>query len=197
MTDGSGLMTLNLDRALRWAATCHHGQQRRGSGAPYVIHVVAVAWILDRLGFDEDVIIAGLLHDMVEDTAATLDDVRARFGPDVAALVDHTSEVKRDAEGRKRPWIDRKRDHLAALAGAPAKARAVVLADKLHNLVSIAADLAEGQPVWSLFHAERDQVLWYYRTSIATLAAGEESDPKLAALAAECRRMLAKVEALR
>ena len=180
MTERPGLFSSNVDRALRWAAACHHGQERRGSGVPYLTHVVAVAWLLDRLGFEEDVVIAGLLHDVVEDTAATLDDVRARFGPAVADLVEHTTEVKRDARGQKRPWIDRKRDHLAALAAAPAGARAVVLADKFHNLMSIIADLADGRPVWSLFHAERDQVLWYYRASIATLAAGEESDPKLA-----------------
>jgi (p)ppGpp synthase/HD superfamily hydrolase len=169
---------------------------RKGSPVPYFEHVVAVAMILDRLGYDEDVVIAGLLHDVVEDTDATLDDVRARFGPAVADLVAHGSEVKTDASGRKRPWIDRKRDHLAALAGAPADARAVVLADKLHNLISIACDLRDGRPVWSLFNADRDRVLWYYRESIATLASGEETDPKLAALAGECRRALAEVEAL-
>jgi (p)ppGpp synthase/HD superfamily hydrolase len=190
------LMSENLERALRWAAVCHQGQVRKGSGVPYFEHIVAVAMTLDRLGFGEDVVIAGLLHDVVEDTDATLDDVRDRFGPAVAELVGHGSEVKRDAAGAKRPWIDRKRDHLAALAAAPADARAVVLADKLHNLVSIACDLRDGRPVWTLFNADRDRVLWYYRASLATLAAGEESDPKLAALARECRRLLAEVEEL-
>jgi (p)ppGpp synthase/HD superfamily hydrolase len=195
MSDRQPLMSTNLDRALRWAALCHQGQLRKGSATPYVEHVVGVAMVLDRLGYPEDVVIAGLLHDVVEDTDATLDEVRARFGPEVAALVGHGSEVKRDAGGQKRPWIDRKRDHLAALTGAPATARAVVLADKLHNLVSIAADLEEGRPMWSLFNAPRDQVLWYYATSIATLAAGAESDPRLAALAEACRQWLCRVEA--
>ena len=132
------LFSLNLERALRWAATCHHGQARKGSGVPYVQHVAAVAMILDRLGYGEDVVVAGLLHDVVEDCDVTLDDVRDRFGMEVAALVAHGSEVKLDATGTKRPWIDRKRDHLAALADAPPDARALVLADKLHNLASIA-----------------------------------------------------------
>jgi guanosine-3',5'-bis(diphosphate) 3'-pyrophosphohydrolase len=189
------LWSSELDRALRWAAVCHDGQVRKGSGVPYVIHVVGVAMILDRLGYDERVVIAGLLHDVVEDTDATLDDVRARFGPEVASLVDHTSEVKLDAQGRKRPWIDRKTDHIAALRDAPVEARAVVLADKLQNLASMASDLRAGRPVWSLFHAERAQLLWYYHTSVAMLAAGEEGDPKLAALAAETRRTLGEVEA--
>jgi (p)ppGpp synthase/HD superfamily hydrolase len=186
-------MSLSLERALRWAAVCHEGQVRKGSGAPYVEHVVGVAMILDRLGFGEEVVIAGLLHDVVEDTEATLEQVRERFGAGVADLVAHCSEVKRDEQGRKRPWVDRRRDHLAAMADAPAEARAVILADKLHNLVSIACDLRDGRPVWSLFNADRDQVLWYYRTTIATLGAG---GPGLEALAEECRRVLDEVEAL-
>src|SRR4051794_25884259 len=113
------LLTLDLERALRWASSAHHGQFRRGGHAPYVEHVMAVALILDRLGFAEDVVIAGLLHDLVEDTAATLEQVEARFGAAVAETVRHCSEVKTDGEGRKRPWIDRKRDHLEALGGAP------------------------------------------------------------------------------
>ncbi len=193
MGDRGPLLSANLERALRWAAVCHRGQERKGSGVPYVAHPVAVAMTLDRLGFDEDVVIAGLLHDVVEDTEATGDDVRARFGPAVADLVAHCSEVKTDARGRKRPWIDRKRDHLAALADAPPLAIAVVLADKLHNLVSIACDLRENCPVWSLFHADRDQVLWYYRATIDLSGAG---DPRLEKLAAGCREALAEVESL-
>jgi (p)ppGpp synthase/HD superfamily hydrolase len=180
-----------LERALRWAAVCHRAQSRKGSDTPYVVHPVAVAMILDRLGFGEDVVIAGLLHDVVEDTDATLDDVRARFGAVVAEIVAHCSEVKLDGAGRKRPWLDRKRDHLAALADVPVDARAVVLADKLHNLVSIACDLSEGRDVWALFNADRERVLWYYRTAIDSFGSG---DPRLERLAAECRRVLAEIE---
>lgn len=187
---------MTLERALRWAAVCHQGQVRKGSGVPYVQHVVGVAMILDRLGYPEDVVVAALLHDAVEDTDATLDDVRDRFGPAVAALVEHGSEVKLDAQGAKRPWIDRKRDHLAALASAPPDARALVLADKLHNLTSIACDLRDGRPVWSLFNADRAQVLWYYHASIDTLSTGQEHDPSLARLVDECRQALAEVESL-
>ena len=187
-------ISMNLERALRWAAVRHADQTRRGSGVPYFQHVVAVAMTLDRLGYPEDVVIAGLLHDVVEDTDATLDDVRDRFGSVVAEVVAHCSEVKTDSEGRKRPWIDRKRDHLAAFAQAPAEARAVILADKLHNLVSILCDLVEGRPGWSLFHADRDQVLWYYHASIDALVAGTEADTRLASLAEECRKALNDVE---
>jgi (p)ppGpp synthase/HD superfamily hydrolase len=187
------LMSPRLERALRWAAQCHEGQARKGSGTPYFQHVAAVALILDRAGFDEDVVIAGLLHDVVEDTPATLDEVAARFGPVVTETVRDCSEVKLDAEGRKRPWIDRKRDHLAVLDGAPLAARAVILADKLHNLQSIALDLDDGCPVWSQFHAERSLVLWYYH---ATIDACARDDPQLKPLVDACRAVLARIESL-
>jgi (p)ppGpp synthase/HD superfamily hydrolase len=189
------LLTLRLERALRWAAQCHEEQTRKGSGVPYFQHVAAVGMILDRAGFDEDTVIAGLLHDVVEDTEATFEDVAARFGAAVAETVRHCSEVKLDVQGRKRPWIDRKRDHLAALIDVPTAARAVLLADKLHNLASIELDLCEGRPAWSLFNAGREQVLWYYRSAIE-VCARDDPDPRVRQLAWDCRETLARVESL-
>ena len=95
-------------------------------------------------------------------------------------MVSHCTEQKTDAQGRKCRWIDRKRDHLSALATAPVEARAIVLADKLHNLISIEIALQEGRPVWTAFHAERHEILWYYHAmldrcdavAVAVLAAG-------------------------
>jgi len=185
-------MSPRLERALRSAAVWHDGQTRKGSAIPYFEHAVAVAMILDRAGFDEDVVIAGLLHDVVEDTEATLDDVATRFGLAVCETVRACSEIKYDAEGRKRPWIDRKRDHLTALSGADAAAWAVILADKLHNLTCIELDLAEGRRVWGHFNADRTQVLWYYR---ATIDACALTDPRVAALAAACRDVLDRIAA--
>lgn len=185
------LMSIDLERALRWAAVCHRGQVRRGEAIPYFQHAAAVAMILDRAGFDEAVVIAGLLHDVVEDTEATLDQVRERFGEEVARTVAFCSEVKTDEQGNKRPWIDRKRDHLEALGGAPVAARGVVLADKLHNLLSIVCDLRDGRAVWALFHASRAEVLWYYRMMVERLGVG---DPRLEVLAARCREALSQIE---
>jgi (p)ppGpp synthase/HD superfamily hydrolase len=184
-------MNSRLEQALRLAAAAHAGQVRRASGVPYIAHAVAVAWILDRASFEEDVVIAGLLHDVVEDTPTTLPDLELRFGTGVAELVARCSEVKTDAEGRKRPWIDRKRDHLAALEVAPVPARAIVLADKLHNLISIEIDLREGRSVWTEFHADRSLVLWYYDAMIEECGRG---DPRLEELAVRCRRVLSVIE---
>lgn len=148
--------------------------------------------ILDRLGFDEDMIIAGLLHDVVEDTDTTLGEIGQRFGLRVADLVAQCSEVKLDSHGQTRPWIDRKRGYLEVLTEAPVEARCLALADKLHNLYSIQLDLSEGRPVWSSFHADRPQVLWYYRAVVETCRV--DADSQLERLADECLQVLAAIE---
>ncbi len=180
-------LTTRLEKALRLASLWHRGQRRKQSDLPYIQHPFAVALILDRLGFEEDVVIAGLLHDAVEDTEATIEMIREEFGERVADLVASSTEEKRDAEGRKRPWEDRKRDHLESLAKASVDARAVVLADKLHNLLSMRFDVEAGQDLWERFNAPRDRVLWYYESMIVKTGYG---DPRLKTLAGECRDAL-------
>jgi (p)ppGpp synthase/HD superfamily hydrolase len=179
-----------FERALRLAASGHRDQVRKGSDVPYIEHPMAVALIIDRLGFDEEIVIAGLLHDVVEDTDVPLDQIHQTFGDRVAGIVAACSEEKLDVQGRKRAWIDRKTDHLEMVRRSGDEIRAVVLADKLHNLISIQLDLAEGRPVWATFNAGRDQVLWYYG---AMLDACHSADPRLARLLDECRVLLAEV----
>jgi (p)ppGpp synthase/HD superfamily hydrolase len=186
-------LSIRFERALRLAASGHAGQVRKGSGVPYIQHPMGVALILARAGFDEDVVIAGLLHDLVEDTEVTLDQIRNGFGDRVAEIVGFCSEVKHDAEGKKRPWLDRKCDHLAEVVHAGDDVRAVVLADKLHNLISIKLDLLDGIPVWDTFNAGKDQVLWYHR---AMIDACRSDDGRLTELKDECSAMLAEVSHL-
>ena len=175
---------------MRCAAEWHREQNRKGSLTPYIVHPFGVSTILDRFGFDEDIIIAGLLHDVVEDTEILIHKVREEFGEKVSALVAACSEVKTDESGVNRPWIDRKRDYIETLAHAPMEARAVALADKLHNLLSILCDLEAGRPVWLLFHAGRSDVLAYYRACIERF----DQEPELFALATAARKMLRMVE---
>ena len=181
------------EQALRLAASGHREQERRGSRVPYVAHPFAVAAIVERAGGDEATVIAALLHDLVEDTAIPLEAIRHQFGDEVAATVLGCSEIKRDEAGRTRSWEDRKRDHLVALGSASASTRAVVLADKLHNLISIRIDLEANRPVWSEFHASRDRVLWYFGAVIDQCVS---SDPCLAAIAAAGRAELERVRAM-
>jgi (p)ppGpp synthase/HD superfamily hydrolase len=180
-----------LERALRLAAQAHEGQVRKGSPVPYIEHPMAVAMVLDRAGFEEEVVVAGLLHDLVEDTHVTLEDIRSAFGDAVAEIVAGCSEIKLDAQGKKRPWADRKRDHLEALKSASLATKAVTLADKLHNLASIAFDLDEGRPVWSAFNAPREDVLAYYWAMLATCGTG---DSRLEILFSQAVALLDRLE---
>lgn len=187
----SVLFSTRLERALRFAAIRHAAQTRKGSNVPYFEHLAGVAMVLDRAGFVEDVVIAGLLHDSVEDAGSTMEEIADEFGSTIAELVGWCSERKTDDQGRKRPWDVRKADHLRLLAEAPIEAKGVILADKLHNLAAIEADLDAGRDVWSLFNAPRSQLLRYYRDTIDLCGQG---DPRLERLAADCRTTLAKME---
>ena len=192
MTHDPGLTPSTLlEHAVRTAAVAHHSQRRKGTDVPYFSHPSAVALLLARAGFDDDVILAAaLLHDVLEDTALTEEDLRREFPEEVVAIVCAASERKLDDQGNKRPWIDRKRDHIQDIARAPLAARAVVLADKLHNLKSIAFDLAEGQPTWDRFNAPRDQVLQYHEEMIEATVGGNDELRPLASIA---RRLLGQL----
>lgn len=178
-----------VERALRVAAKAHRGQNRKQTDLPYISHSVAVAMILQRAGFDDDAILAAaILHDVVvEDTPFSAEQLAAEFPPDVAEFVAVLSEKKLDDAGNKRSWHDRKRDHIAVVATAALAPRAIVLADKLHNLCCVLLDLENGEPVWDRFNAPRDEFLDYHRKMVAA-AAG--NDTQLDPLADECRLVL-------
>lgn len=182
---------LLLERALRVAAIAHHQQTRKASQLPYITHPVAVTMLLQQHGFnDEQTLAAALLHDVAEDTAVTLDELAGRFPGTVVDLVRHLTECKRDETGAARPWEDRKREHLDHIGDAPLAARAIVIADKLHNLRSMICDLEEGGNLATRFNAPLERIFWYYETMIDA-AAG--TDPRLSDLSAAARGALAEV----
>lgn len=148
--------------ALLYAAQLHATQVRKGSGTPYLAHLLAVAAIVLEHGGDEDEAIAALLHDAIEDQGgdATRQEIRRRFGPRVTQIVDECTDT--DLEP-KPPWRARKEAYLAHLPQASASARLVSAADKLHNARSILADYRQhGESVWQRFQGGRDGTLWYY-----------------------------------
>lgn len=154
----------NLDKALHFAARAHASQVRKGSDIPYITHPVAVAWLLNDVGESEEVVIAALLHDTVEDTATTLQDVEEHFGHDVATLVAAVTERKTDSTGQERSWLERKKEQLAHLADTTDN-RIVALkaADATHNIWSMVQDHESlGATVWERFHAGPDAQLWRY-----------------------------------
>jgi len=163
------ILTDRFDRALIYAVHVHGGQTRKGTSAPYVAHLLAVAATVLEYGGDEDLAIAGLLHDSAEDQggAARLEDVRNRFGERVAHIVRACSDsLANTAAGeQKANWQDRKEKYLAQLAHADEDILRVSLADKVHNARSILRDLrtaGTGEKVWLRFSESKDKVLWYY-----------------------------------
>jgi GTP pyrophosphokinase len=142
----------------------HAGQMRKASTIPYIAHLIGVASLVLEAGGDEDLAIAALLHDVVEDCggAPMLKEVRRRFGPRVAKVVDGCTDADTDP---KPPWRERKENYIRHLKKADAGTRLVSAADKLNNVRSILADYRKiGESIWSRFNGGRDGTLWYYRT---------------------------------
>jgi (p)ppGpp synthase/HD superfamily hydrolase len=166
------------DAALALAARAHRHQTRKGSDVPYLVHPVHVSVILLRHGFNDDVAIAGLLHDVVEDQDIPLADIEAGFGQAVADIVAALTERKQE-DGIERAWEDRKREALEQLEGAGPDAVSVKAADLLHNTWTLARQLQrQGPSVWSHYSRGPDASLWYAR-SVASIARRRLGDHSL------------------
>ena len=148
--------------AIEFAAHAHAGQYRKQTRLPYIIHPLSVARILIEAGQDSSVVVAGVLHDVLEDTSATHAELEQRFGPEVAALVAEVSEEDKSAD-----WKVRKQATVDCLATASPEAIWVELADKLDNIRSIAADQSrDGDKVWERFNSPKDMQRWYYESLV-------------------------------
>lgn len=159
-----------FEEALLFAAQKHAGQPRKGTEIPYVAHILSVAALVLEAGGDEELAIAALLHDVVEDCGGEpmLEEVRRKFGERVANIVDGCT----DTYARPKPeWEKRKKDYLDHLRTADYETRLVSTADKLHNARAILADfMHDGESVWDRFKGGRDGTLWYYRAVTDELA---------------------------
>lgn len=179
---------LLVKRALDRASVLHFGQLRKYPGVevPYVSHIAGVAAILSRHGFDDEVIAAGVLHDVVEDCGVALSALEAEFGPRVATLVDHVSE-----QDRTMSWEDRKRIYLERFPHKPWEAQAITLADKIDNFQSIVvARTLYGDP-WSLFKRGKAEQLGRFDV-LASMLAGLPPHP----IVDEYREWLERIRAV-
>jgi (p)ppGpp synthase/HD superfamily hydrolase len=150
--------------ALVLAARAHRDQNRKGSDIPYIVHPVYVSVLLIQHGFPEDIAIAGLLHDVVEDQDVPLADIESGFGLRVAEMVAALTERKSDGDAA-RPWEVRKKEALDQLRRASSGAVAVKAADVLCNARAIALDLElQGSSIWRRFSRGPDQSIWYYNS---------------------------------
>ena len=176
-------------RAVRFATRAHDGQYRKGSRVPYIVHPLGVARYLIETEAPMEIVVAGLLHDVVEDGAHELEELREEFGDEVAALVEAATEPDRDHS-----WEARKQHSLTRLVDAPEAVVRLSLADKLDNLRSIVRDLehlshanAGAEPpqvadtYWERFNRGRVQQKWYYESLAAVFVfrALESSDKAL------------------
>ncbi len=161
-----------LAQAFQVAAELHRHQVRKGTGIPYITHLMAVAALVGEHGGDEDLVIAGLLHDAAEDQGGlpTLARIRTAFGDRVAACVAACSDAHTLP---KPPWRERKEAHLRRYSALDGGIRLVLAADKIHNARAIARDLRTlGDALWSRFSGGRDGTLWYYRAACEALHDG-------------------------
>jgi (p)ppGpp synthase/HD superfamily hydrolase len=150
-------------RAFLFAADKHACQVRKASTIPYIAHLMGVASLVLEFGGDEDMAIAALLHDVVEDCGGEpmLKEVRRRFGARVAKIVDGCTD---SYVTPKPPWRERKDSYIRHLKNASTETRLVSAADKLNNIRSILADYRQlGENIWARFNGGREGTLWYYR----------------------------------
>lgn len=159
------LDTQLLDRAIVFAVRAHAGTERRGKGFPYIVHPLEAVEIVATMTADQELLAAAALHDTVEDTDVTVEQLRAEFGDRIAALVASESDIVVEGASEEQSWHARKQAAIDRLARASHDAKMVALGDKLSNMRAIARDYAtQGDQLWNLFHAKdpKDHE-WHYR----------------------------------
>ncbi len=185
--------------ALQFATELHAEQTRKGSGVPYITHLIGVAALVGDHGGSESQVIGALLHDAIEDCIKTRpdlpDEITARYGEDVLAMVQAVSDTEVHP---KPPWEERKRSYIAHVEEAEDADPSLLIsvADKLYNARTILRDLnVIGDEIWDRFKASRDQSLWYYRALADAFLAKRWPTETQAQLAAELDRVVKQLEA--
>jgi (p)ppGpp synthase/HD superfamily hydrolase len=160
-----------VGEALKLAADAFSGHARKGSGAPYLTHLLSVATLVMEHGGDEEQIVAAILHDYLEDIPGADEAVLvSRFGERVTRLVRALSDTT-DATQPKAPWKPRKEAYLALLETAAPEVKLIAAADKLHNATSTLRDVERlGLPAFDAFTAPYAETLWYYREAARAVA---------------------------
>lgn len=157
-----------IEKAVEFSAVAHDKQYRKGSTLPYFSHPVTVGFYLIEAGASEEAIAAGILHDVVEDTAITYDMVKEEFGEIIADLVEGCSEPDKSLS-----WEKRKSHTINTLRTASFQIKQIACADKLHNLTTIHYDYeTEGERIWERFNRGKEMQRWYYESIYVSLLAG-------------------------
>lgn len=160
-----------LDKAIVFAVKAHAGTERRGKGFPYIVHPLEAVEIVATMTTDQELLAAAALHDTVEDTDVTLDDIRREFGDRVAKLVEEESDVFMEGVSEADSWHERKQAAIDRLSHASRDAKMVALGDKLSNARIIYRDFVQkGDKLWSIFHVtDVKEHEWHYRGLASSL----------------------------
>ncbi|KAF0247345.1 MAG: guanosine polyphosphate synthetase/pyrophosphohydrolase [bacterium] len=159
-------LTERFEEALIYATRLHAKQIRKGTGVPYIAHLLSVAALVLEQGGDEDQAIAALLHDAIEDQGGLpiQEEILKRFGQQVTDIVVGCTDSDTVP---KPPWRERKERYIAHIRTAPIETRRVSMADKLHNARSVLIDFRQvGHEVWGRFRGGKEGTLWYYRAMV-------------------------------
>ncbi len=159
------LNTELLDRAIVFAVKAHSNTERRGKGYPYIVHPLEAVEIVATMTPDQELLAAAALHDTVEDTEVTVEQLRAEFGERIASLVADESDVMPEGMTEEDSWHQRKQAAIDRLSEASHDAKMVALGDKLSNMRAIARDYDEiGDALWNRFHTnDPKEHEWHYR----------------------------------
>ncbi len=180
---GAGYDFDRISRAIAFAADAHKAEFRKGTTVPYIVHPLDVLSILLKNGAGEDLAIAGVLHDVLEDTPRSRDEIKQNFGDKVCSLVEGASEEEKLTKGvsneeKKKTWKLRKQQKIDKVRESGRDLRLLICADKLANIRDIMADyLIVGDALWSKFNASKDQESWYYHEMAAALVSTNNRDP--------------------
>ena len=168
-----------LDRAIIFAVQAHHNSERRGKGFPYIVHPMEAVEIVSTITPDQELLAAAALHDTIEDTDVTVEQLRAEFGDRIAHLVHAESDQINgelfNGENEEETWHARKQAAIDRLAAAPHDAKIVAMGDKLSNMRAIWRDYqVKGDELWKIFHCtDKAAHEWHYRglaTSLSELS---------------------------
>ncbi len=179
-----------LSSAIRFASYAHQDEFRKGTTIPYIVHPLDVVSILMKNGASEDLVIAGVLHDVLEDTPHSRKEIRKNFGDSIGALVEGASESEALTKGlsndeKKKTWKLRKTERIEKVKTSGRELRLLICADKLANIRDLLADLhLQGESVWAKFNSTKEEQAWYYREMASAMASPKGADADISALPA-------------
>lgn len=166
------MMTNRIMRAITYATKKHDGQKRKVDQTPYITHPYRVAMLLKSYDCSDDLVIAGLLHDVAEDTEGTIEEIETLFGPEIAFLVESVTEADQNSS-----WDKRKKESIETIRKSPLDVKLLVCADKIDNMQSMLdSHMIYGDSMWHAFHKGKEDQKWYYEMMYQSVISGSEKN---------------------